>query len=266
MNPNALQRFNTALLSQDEDNSETPILPPEPTATTTPTPEQTETPTPEEEDTPTETPEPDTYQDKGTLYFTLEDENGEPVEIGPDNFFNQGTTRQEGKPHQHIHIPLTVQELEEKYQYNQLEKTAEIDGKVDERQILKELPHNILDQEWRIENIHKEIMDGYSSQEIIDMFAKNEYNQLAEKFVERKGLENREELAETGDLADFIEEIYNSDENLKTRIEESGFPTTWTNIADITIGRVSSTNDYLKADAIAAIEYHSANKKQQHSE
>jgi len=246
-----------SLLSQDEDNSETPILTPEPTATTTPTPEQTETPTPEEEDTPTETPEPDTYQDSGTLYFTLEDENGEPIEIGPDNFFNQGTTQKEGKPHQHIHIPLTVQELEEKYQYNQLEKTIEADDSIEGPETLKELPYNILDQQWRIENIHKEHEGSDTREEVFEITnVKNRYNPIADELVEKHDLEGPEQLEEINELADFIEEKYTTEKNLKTRIEQSHFPNLWTQIAGITHGQVSSTNDYLKADAIAAIEYH----------
>lgn len=147
--------------------------------------------------------------------------------LGPDGFFEGDVelqlTDQNGKV-------LTEQQLLEQCHFNQLQKLAKIDGAVEGRQTLKEFPHNILDHEWRMENIYfprADMFEGASREEIEDQFKPDEY---------------------TGEG------------NFEERYLDSNYPQLWNLLAHTTLGGPDSGNDYIKAAGVAATEYFAAGK------
>jgi hypothetical protein len=187
------------------------------TGTATVTPEETATPEPTEQPTETAAEQPN-YPDTGSLSFNPA--GGAPAD---HTVFNGEVDLGvfAGNPGDY-EMP-SMQELREKYHFQQSDRIAEARYEGENQELLMEFPRNLLDPEWVQENIYKPLEERWG-QEMDDW---------------------------------FHEEEYNSDAPLDERIRKSNYLGLWTEIERRIEGQISLTHDFIRTAAIAATEYHS---------
>lgn len=212
----------TGGLMYGELTGKSPEDPPGPSGPYNETETPTATPTETETETPTETPEP-RFPQEGEINAILEGEQPWPQE-----FFNGDVDLEvrnsDGQK-------MNQQELLEKYHYNEIYDLAENDGGVDDRQLLKELPKKLDDDD------------------VYDWIR----NDLVEPLA-NKNTDIPDSMKEF-----FIQDEYLGDGNFDHRMENSKWDKLWYLVANnaIDIG-VSSANNFIKTAAIAGTEYYSA--------
>ena len=146
--------------------------------------------------------------------------------LGPDGFFEGDVELQLTDQNGEV---LTEQQLLEQYHYNQLMDYAEYLDNPENRQTLKEFPNNIQNNKWIVQNLSEEMPEFYWGEE--------------------------------GPKNPFKPDEYTGEKNFEERYVNSNYPELWNLVAHTTLGGPSSTNDYIKADAIAATEHYAANKE-----
>lgn len=198
-----------------------------------PDPEQPQSDPETPSGTPTDTPTPQPeFKQEGTLYVEAADGT-----IGPDGFFDQGE-QLDGEPDDYLLLEtwengeiqtLTVQELREKYQFNQYQQLVDTTSQgSDNPEIYQQFPEKLTDDQWVRENLIKPMEDIYIAPDAENPFKSEEY-------------------------------VNNGD--LKTRIVESNYDKLWNMVAHVTLGGPSSGNDYIKTAALTGAEYHSAGRE-----
>jgi len=254
---------------------------PEEQDTATPTPQETASPkptpkltsTPEQSSNNKATPTPAEYQQEGSLHVKTRDgiigtdghydqgeigdnpdnlleliievdpEDAKDYQENPDNWTIKPWTDPTYTPEtgETEEILLSTQELRERYQHNQyLQTIQEIDipnelNEQETKEMLRKLPHKLDDHEWLTENLFNPYL---------------------------KSVGNENYPISTREAEEFWDiDIFNQGDNLKKRVTESNYTQLWKITELYTLGRVSSVNDFLKADILSAAEYHTAGKQ-----